>query len=169
MRRLEEMRFHIVPSLGEKACRTVDPGAMRPCRRQNDKGMAIGHGAPVIDVITLALPQEMAGFGAVMRFQIAQPVRRPVAVMCPAGLQKGVGIVEDKAGRADEMPCLAVIDCPVIQKMLEKAAILVEGHRLVKCEDILDMRRQEIFRSEIGLARNLCHVHPASFLATSPL
>ena len=169
MCRLEKMSFHIVPGFGKKTVRPVDPGAMRPCRRQDDKGMAIGHGASVIDVITLALPQEMAGSGAVMRLEIAQAMRRPVTVMRPSGLQKGVGIVEDKSGGTDEMPRFAVIDCPVIQKMLKETAILVEGHRLVKCEDILDMRRQEIFRSEIGLARNLCHVHPPSFSATSPL
>ena len=93
-----------------------------------------------------------------MRLKITQSMRGPVAILVPAGLQKGVRIIEDEAGRAAEMPCLVVVDRPIIEKMLEETAGRVEDVRLIKGQDVLDMRAQETGRGEIGM-RCLGHVY----------
>ena len=95
--RFVELRLHEIPDVGNQPVGTGDAGLMRPGGGQHDKGMAIGHGAAIFDDIALALPQIMPGSGQMMGFEIAQPMRCPVAVMRPAGPQKGVRVIEDKA------------------------------------------------------------------------
>jgi len=156
---LEELCLHEIPAGLQHRAGTVNADPCRPGRRENDEGMAIGHGAPILDHIRLPLPQIMALISAMMGLEIAQPMRRPVAVMWTACLQKGVGMVEDKARGTHKMARVAVIDRAVIEKMMEESTFRVERRRLVKGQNALDMRPQESRGFEVGSVGSVVSFH----------
>ena len=67
------------------------------------------------------------------------------AMFCPflialvTCLKTGIYIIKDKAGRADQMSCICIIDSTVIQKMMEKSAPFIKGVRRVKIQNRADM------------------------------
>ena len=52
-----------------------------------------------------------------------------------AVMQKGTGIVENKACAADQMPCGIIIDRTIIKKMVEKPSSGITGARRMKIQN----------------------------------
>ena len=124
--RVPEQMLHQLPALFQQVCGTVNFSADTMGRCQHDKGVSIGHGPRILDVCIVSLPAEMAGQvlpdcgHLVVAAQIGKPMCCPVPMPVFAVMQKGAGIVENKACAADQMPCGIIIDRTIIKKMVEK-------------------------------------------------
>ena len=87
-----------------------------------------------------------------MALKIVKSMCRPVAVMRPACLLICIYIIENKTGAANQVTGVCVINCPIIFKMMKKAALGIAHIRLIKGKYRLDMAGQEIFAFKVGIS-----------------
>jgi hypothetical protein len=87
----------------------------------------------------------------VVAAQIGKPMFCKVPMLVPAVMQKGEGIVENKACAADQMPCGIIIDRTIIKKMVEKSTLGIMGARRIEIQNAGNVIPQECRTCEVRI------------------
>jgi hypothetical protein len=87
----------------------------------------------------------------VVAAQIGKPMCCPVPMLVFAVMQKGAGIVENKACAADQMPCGIIIDRTIIKKMVEKPSLGITGARRIEIQNAGNVIREECRTREVRI------------------
>ena len=88
-----------------------------------------------------------------MTAQIGKPMCRPIPMLLIAAMQKGAGIVENKACAADQMPCAGIIDRAIIKKMVEKSPFVIAGVRRIEIQNAGNVIPQKCRAREVRITR----------------
>ena len=93
----------------------------------------------------------------VVAAQIGKPMFCKVPMLVRAVMQKGAGIVENKACAAYQMPCGIIIDRTIIKKMVEKTSLGITGARRIEIQNAGNVIREECRTCEIRIGGQIAN------------
>ncbi len=99
---------------------------------------------------------------AVHPAQKIDAVRDGIAILGPAELAIGHGVVEYEARAAHQVAGVRIVDRAVVPEEMKEAAARVDGARVIERHGVLDVIEQELAAAEVGMRVAGGGIHAAS-------